>query len=282
VSSNSRQTRFTASIAVGDDLAWGTHICHFYETRRDLLDLTLPYFETGLQRGERCVWIVSGSLTVDAATVALRREISDADQHLAAGRLEVVSHTDWYLQGGAFDVRGSTERWRAAVAETLDRGHPGLRVSANEAWLTEEVRADFVAYENGLSAAIAGQRLVAPSAPIQADTRSAEGNLRFLVQGDGRRRVQRDAVPDQLGAPVIDAQAPRKCTRGIRALDLEPQRPVEGGGQAQVVQDRRHSQDFLVVRRPLLSREAHREEPGAHDVVEEVGLGVLARILDGA
>ena len=29
--------------AVGD-IPWGTHFCHFYENKQDLLDVLIPYF----------------------------------------------------------------------------------------------------------------------------------------------------------------------------------------------------------------------------------------------
>src|SRR3989304_1330463 len=40
-------------------LPWGTHICQFYESKDDLLDVLVPWFVEGLRGGELCVWIVS-------------------------------------------------------------------------------------------------------------------------------------------------------------------------------------------------------------------------------
>ncbi len=42
-----------------DSLPWGAHICVFYETKEDLLDTALSYFEAGLESNEFCVWAVS-------------------------------------------------------------------------------------------------------------------------------------------------------------------------------------------------------------------------------
>ncbi|AHG93263.1 PAS sensor protein (plasmid) [Gemmatirosa kalamazoonensis] len=142
------------------DLPWGTHICQFYETVQDVLDIALPYFRAGLERDEQCVWAVCDPLTVDAAKDALRRGIVDADHHLAAGNLEVVSHVHCYLDGGTFDTSRVIDAWNARLADALERGHAGLRVSGIEAWLTEQTRAAFMAYEDALSAAIAGQRMI--------------------------------------------------------------------------------------------------------------------------
>jgi MEDS: MEthanogen/methylotroph, DcmR Sensory domain len=58
---------------VGRDLAipalgeapWGTHFCGFFADKRDLLDLTVPYFRAGLDANERCIWLARPPLEVD-------------------------------------------------------------------------------------------------------------------------------------------------------------------------------------------------------------------------
>lgn len=47
-----------AGISVVGRMPWGTHFCHFYETREDLLDTLIPYFKTGLENNEFCLWVV--------------------------------------------------------------------------------------------------------------------------------------------------------------------------------------------------------------------------------
>ena len=32
--------------AIGD-FPWGTHLCQFYQTKEDLIDILVPYFKTG-------------------------------------------------------------------------------------------------------------------------------------------------------------------------------------------------------------------------------------------
>jgi hypothetical protein len=41
--------RRRTGIALVGDMPWGTHFCHFFETKRDLLDTVLPYLEAGLE-----------------------------------------------------------------------------------------------------------------------------------------------------------------------------------------------------------------------------------------
>lgn len=50
--------------ALTGDFAWGTHLCQFYQTRDDLVDVLVPYFKTGLENNEFCMWITSEPLKV--------------------------------------------------------------------------------------------------------------------------------------------------------------------------------------------------------------------------
>jgi len=49
----------TTGINTVGDRPWGTHFCHFYETRDDLLDTLIPYFRAGLESREFCVWMIA-------------------------------------------------------------------------------------------------------------------------------------------------------------------------------------------------------------------------------
>src|ERR1700749_4108073 len=76
-------------IEVVGEVAWGTHLCHFYETRQDLLDILIPYFSAGLEAREFCVWVVA-EFPGEEARDALRRDIPGADRVCRANDREVV------------------------------------------------------------------------------------------------------------------------------------------------------------------------------------------------
>jgi hypothetical protein len=50
-------------ISVVGDRAWGIHLCLFYETKDDLLEMVLPYFKAGFESGEYCVWLTPDIMT---------------------------------------------------------------------------------------------------------------------------------------------------------------------------------------------------------------------------
>src|ERR1700741_4706884 len=44
-----------SGIRVIGEVPWGTHLCLFYETRRDLIEMLVPYFAAGLEANESCI-----------------------------------------------------------------------------------------------------------------------------------------------------------------------------------------------------------------------------------
>jgi hypothetical protein len=77
------------------DLPWGTHCCHFFQGKQDLLDTLLPYFAAGLQSREYCLWVTYDPVTEKEARRALRRQVPDADRYLADRSIEIVSGRQW-------------------------------------------------------------------------------------------------------------------------------------------------------------------------------------------
>ncbi len=142
------------------EMPWGTHFCHFYETRQDLLDILVPYFKSGLESHEFCLWVVSPSLKVAEASGALQESVPDLDKHIANGSIEIVSHKECYLEGDKFDSIRVINRWKAKLDVALARGYAGMRVHGNEAWLTETDWEDFMTYEKRLNQTIAGQQMI--------------------------------------------------------------------------------------------------------------------------
>ena len=144
---------------VGDMAAWGAHFCLFYETNEDLLDTLISYCKTGLESEEYCLWIVAEPLTIEEARDALKDAVPDLHRYLADSRLEIVSASDWFLQGGTFDGKRLTAAWYEKLARVSARGYPGMRVTGDTTWLARKDWRHFCDYEDGLNEVIGNQRL---------------------------------------------------------------------------------------------------------------------------
>ena len=147
-------------ISVVGDLPWGTHFCHFYESKEDLLDILVPYFKAGLDSNEFCMWVVFDPINAQGARNALRAALPRADWHLERGDIEILPHSQWYIKDGVLDVQRVIRGWQEKLNQALAKGYEGLRVNGNEAWLTERQWQDFLDYERELNGVVSGQRMI--------------------------------------------------------------------------------------------------------------------------
>jgi DNA-binding CsgD family transcriptional regulator len=147
-------------IQVMDDMPWGSHICIFYETREDILDTCVAYFEAGLESNEFCMWAVSDPITEECAKASLRRSVADFDRYLAAGQIEIVQGHEWYLKGNQFELRRITGGWSEKLGSALAKGYEGMRVSGNAFWLQTNYWKEFCAYEHELDQSLAGEKMI--------------------------------------------------------------------------------------------------------------------------
>lgn len=157
-SPGANKPRATGILAWGD-LPWGSHLCHFYDGKQDLLRTLTRYFKCGLDHGEFCTWVVSPPLTLEESRRALRRAVPAFDDHLAARRIEIVSHREWYLETGRFDLHRVIRQWGEKYERALAEGHAGMRASGNTAWIHGEDWRDFREYEKELDVLLGGKRM---------------------------------------------------------------------------------------------------------------------------
>src|SRR6266446_6024311 len=150
-------------ISVVGDLPWGAHFCYFYETKQDLLDILIPYFKTGLENKEFCLWVISNSelLTVEEATSALRNVLPDLDRYMAERSIEVVGHEDWFLSGKTFDPYKVADRFKKKLNEALARGYAGMRVNGSPAWLHDAGPKELRKFEAELDKLFPNERTIA-------------------------------------------------------------------------------------------------------------------------
>jgi DNA-binding CsgD family transcriptional regulator len=143
------------------DLAWGSHVCLFYESKQDLLDVLLPYIATGLESGEAVVLVASEPLSVEDAHAALRDSIPALNRYLESGAIEIVPGEEWYLNGDQIDTERVLRGWQDKLQRALDRGFKGLRLSGNALRLGKPFFKIFGGYESALHAALPSKPTIA-------------------------------------------------------------------------------------------------------------------------
>lgn len=150
-----------SGIALLGPLPWGTHFCQFYQTQSDMIDIVVPYFRAGLAGNELCVWVTSDFLTKKEALAEMEKSIPNFRSYWEMGQIEVFPHTDWYLQGGKFDLKRTMRMWMEKHDHALASGYAGLRVSGNPYWIDNKKDwDDFACYEAEINNVIGGMKLL--------------------------------------------------------------------------------------------------------------------------
>jgi hypothetical protein len=139
------------------------HICHFFETARDVVDTVLPFFEAGIELGERCVWLIGEPLDEGTAGAALRGVPG-------AGRaVQVIDARRWYMRDGSFVPELLRPELDALIADALRDGFTGLRISGCQGWQRDDDWAPFGRFEDALEEWTSGRPvLMLCSYPLSA------------------------------------------------------------------------------------------------------------------
>jgi PAS domain S-box-containing protein len=121
------------------DVPWGSHFCHFFETKSDLLDILVPYFEAGLAANERCIWVAIDPVEQAEAKEALRRAVPDLDRREANGDIEIVLQDPPRPEACSVIIPRMLKDWSAKLREALASGYEGIRIGGNAGWVPPEM-----------------------------------------------------------------------------------------------------------------------------------------------
>lgn len=186
-----KNVRHTGIESVGD-VPWGTHFCQFYDTKKDLADLLVPYFKSGLQNNEVCIWITSYPLKSSEAKKLLGASVKNLDGYIKRGQLEILDYTEWYTKGGVFDSQRVLNGWVDKLDRALDKGFDGLRLTGNTFWLEKSDWPGFIDYEEAIEHTISDYKMLALCTYSLERCNADEvidvvGNHQFaLIRRDGR------------------------------------------------------------------------------------------------
>jgi signal transduction histidine kinase len=126
-------------LAPGDDLAAemlalqpGAHLCLIYDNDpSEQMPALLPYFQQGLDNGERCIYVADDQ-TNEQLAMAFTEYGIDAVPLLASGALQFLRRDEW-RQPGELDSARKSEQVRAIIDEALAE-YAGVRIAVEMTW----------------------------------------------------------------------------------------------------------------------------------------------------
>jgi hypothetical protein len=109
----------------------GSHLYFFYETPQDFLDVMIPYFFEGLQKGEACLWIVSERNDLDRACESAKARIPQFSEAVTKGQFALYRAEEWYLKNGRFSEGQAVENISIHIKRIRARGFNVLRAAGD-------------------------------------------------------------------------------------------------------------------------------------------------------
>jgi hypothetical protein len=150
-----------SGIALIGEVPWGTHFCQFYQTRKDLIDILVPYFKAGLENNEFCMWVTSEPLNVEDAKKAMKKAMPRLDEYLEKGQLEILPYDQWYIKDGIFEEKRVLDGWVSKLDRALQKGFDGLRLTGNTFWIEKQDWDAFTDYEAAVDSVLGNYKMIA-------------------------------------------------------------------------------------------------------------------------
>jgi len=150
-----------SGIALIGEVPWGTHFCQFYQTKRDLLDILVPYFKAGLENNDYCMWVTCEPLNVEDAQKALAKAVPQYAEYIRKGQIEIIPYNEWYTDGGGFEEKRVLDGWINRLNQALEKGFAGLRLTGNTFWIEKQDWQAFTDYEAAVNNVIGNYKMLA-------------------------------------------------------------------------------------------------------------------------
>lgn len=213
-------------------LPWGTHFCHFCKSKEDLLDILIPYFKTGLENNEFCLWVIPDPLDEEEARKALRQAIPNAERRMTRGDIEIIFYPKPYYNNAPSASRRTLDVLQEKLTTALANGYSGMRTNNPVGWLTKQEETDFAEYEKELNTVIANQPLIMLCTyPFRPQSTTAVFDLLQAHQFAITKQQESWRVTEALGKMLASAKfrklnrefEPRldKRTRGLATTNKE-------------------------------------------------------------
>jgi len=156
----SREMRETGIDVIGA-VPWGFHICMFYRTPQDLIDILAPYLRTGLENGEFCLFITSKTSDSEKTAEKLGALIAGFDKYLKKGQIEITDYTKFYFRNGRFNAEWIQNNMSDRLDKALASKYPGMRIFGETDWFRKAGWHNLIDYEKEVDIHMAKRNIMA-------------------------------------------------------------------------------------------------------------------------
>ncbi|MFC6718379.1 MEDS domain-containing protein [Halovalidus salilacus] len=137
------------------------HFALVYETKDELFSSAIPFVRQGLERGEKCMYVIDES-TKEELEAAMGASGIDVDAALESGALVFKTIQETYLEGGYFDTNEMMGTYADAITEAT-REFEAFRLVAETSWIVDDnlTIEEFMEYESRVNDIFEGEDAIA-------------------------------------------------------------------------------------------------------------------------
>jgi signal transduction histidine kinase len=117
-----------------EQLAPHDHQSLIYESPEDHFAVAIPFIRIGLDRGQKCIYIVDDG-TEAVVRDAMYAQGIDVERAIATDSLVLETKDGAFLKHGSFDPEWMPTFWKDATAEAIHQGFSALRATGETEWV---------------------------------------------------------------------------------------------------------------------------------------------------
>jgi PAS domain S-box-containing protein len=154
------EAKRASGIEILEDFAWGTHVCSFYDSKKDLLEILVPYFKAGIDANEYCLWITPDGESAVEAFEALQKAVPRLTEYISAKKVEILPVTPGSIYNTSCSTHAIIDHWFEQLKAAESRGMAGVRIHDCNTSINPAVSKKFIEYENDLQLSVANKKII--------------------------------------------------------------------------------------------------------------------------
>ncbi len=121
----------------GISIPLGSHIAAFYRNREEQRSIVVPFIETGLKRGARCIYIIDKEIGDGPEEFSPGANV-DVEAVLASGQLSILTTEETYLSEGYFSPEKMLNLSETFLRTAQKEGYGEVRIIGEMTWALQE------------------------------------------------------------------------------------------------------------------------------------------------
>lgn len=110
----------------------------FYKSREELINMLVPFFKTGLENNQFCIWGPTKLLNKEDISNAMAEAVPCFDEYTKTGQMTILPHDGGYSEGSIFSPQSVFEGIAGLTRSIKSWPYDGIRLTGDRNWFEQE------------------------------------------------------------------------------------------------------------------------------------------------